>query len=217
MIRPEKKSTPVRIVFNSSSVFKGSRLNDCLNKGQDQVNNLVDVVLRSSVLPSRPLSSSKAIKENSYMDDICDSIGTLEQPQKETNDIDTVLATGGFRVKGWTSNKSLKKNDDEPEMKMFKGDSEEKVLGIEWNYKTDTFSFKVKTNLLHLKNTEDCSSQSQPPLTKCKMLSRIARIYDPIGFAAAFLIRAKIGMEQLWESGYEWDQELPTEIRQKGG
>jgi hypothetical protein len=67
------------------------------------------------------------------MDDICDSIGTVEEAQKETNDIDTVLATGGFRIKGWTSNKSLKKNDsdDEPEMKMFKGDSEEKVLGIE--------------------------------------------------------------------------------------
>ena len=125
------------------------------------------------------------------MDDICDSVGTVDEAQKQTNDIDTVLATGGFKVKGWTSNKTLKKSnsDDEPEMNVFKGDSEEKVLGIEWNDKTDTFSFKVKTDLLQLKNTEDCSSQSQPPLTKPKILSRIARIYDQIGFAAAFLIR----------------------------
>ena len=162
--------------------------------------------------------AAKGIKENSYKDDICDFVGTVEEDQKETNDTDTVLVTGGFKVKGWTSNKTLKKSDsdDEPEMKMFKGNSEEKVLGIEWNNKTDTFSFKVKTDLLHLKNTEDCSSPSQPPLSKSKILSRIARIYYSIGFAAAFLIRAKIGMQQLLESGYEWDQKLPTEICQKG-
>ena len=102
--------------------------------------------------------AAKVIKENSYMDDICDSVSTVEEAQKETNDIDTVLATGGFKVKGWTSNKTLKESnsDDEPEMKVFKGDSEEKVLGI--TNKMDTFSFKVKTDLLQLKNTEDCSS-----------------------------------------------------------
>ena len=47
------------------------------------------------------------------------------------------------------------------------------------------------------------------------MLSRIAKIYDPIGFAAAIIIRAKITMQQLWEMGYDWDQVLPPEICQK--
>ena len=28
VVRPEKKSTPVRIVFNSSSVYQGRKLND---------------------------------------------------------------------------------------------------------------------------------------------------------------------------------------------
>ena len=45
VIRPEKRSTPVRIVFNSSSVFQGSRLNDYWNKGPDLLNNLFGVVL----------------------------------------------------------------------------------------------------------------------------------------------------------------------------
>ena len=46
VIRPEKKSTPVRIVFNSSSVYQGHALNDYWLKGPDILNNLFGVVLR---------------------------------------------------------------------------------------------------------------------------------------------------------------------------
>ena len=46
VIRPEKKSTPVRIVFNSSSLFQGHKLNDYWMKGSDLLNNLFGVVLR---------------------------------------------------------------------------------------------------------------------------------------------------------------------------
>ena len=46
VIRPEKKSTPVRIVFNSSSVFQGHKLNDYWMKGTELLNNLFGVVLR---------------------------------------------------------------------------------------------------------------------------------------------------------------------------
>ncbi len=119
-------------------------------------------------LSSHP-QAAKAFKENSYMDDICDSVETVEEARKQT-EIDTVLATGGFKVKGWTSNKTEESdNDDEIEMKMFKGDSEEKVLGIGWNNQTDTFSFKVKTDLMQHPSTEDCCNKSQPALTKRKI------------------------------------------------
>ena len=46
VIRPEKKSTPVRIVFNSSSVYQGHTLNDYWLKGPDLLNSLFGVVLR---------------------------------------------------------------------------------------------------------------------------------------------------------------------------
>ena len=47
VIRPEKKSTPVRIVFNSSATYQGSRLNDYWKKGPDLLNSVFGVVLRS--------------------------------------------------------------------------------------------------------------------------------------------------------------------------
>ena len=46
VIRPETKSTPVRIVFNSSATYQGSRLNDYWKKGPDLLNSLFGVVLR---------------------------------------------------------------------------------------------------------------------------------------------------------------------------
>ena len=46
VVRPENKSTPVRIVFNSSASYKGHSLNDYWYKGPDLLNNLFGVILR---------------------------------------------------------------------------------------------------------------------------------------------------------------------------
>ena len=45
VLRPEKKSTPVRIVFNSPANFKGHCLNDYWMKGPDLLNSLFGVIL----------------------------------------------------------------------------------------------------------------------------------------------------------------------------
>ena len=76
-----------------------------------------------------------------------------------------------------------------------------------WNSTEDSFKFKVKSE------TIDCLNSSE--WTKRSILSQIARIYDPVGFAAAFLIRAKIGFQELWQQGYEWDQDLPSAVQEK--
>ena len=171
VLRPESKSTPVRIVFNSSAVFQGHKLNDYWMKGPDLLNDLFGVVLRfrenqvtfmgdiskmyhriripetdlhvhrflwrnlqthcepdvyvKTVLtfgdkPAPAMAqialrktsneanetfpkAAQVTKDNSYMDDICDSVHT-EEEQKLTADIYSVLETGGFKVKGWLKN-----------------------------------------------------------------------------------------------------------------
>ena len=45
-LRPESKSTPLRIVFNSSAFYKGHKLNDYWMKGPDLLNDLFGVLLR---------------------------------------------------------------------------------------------------------------------------------------------------------------------------
>ena len=46
VLRPDSTSTPVRIVFNSSSTYQGHRHNDYWQKGPDLLNGLFGVILR---------------------------------------------------------------------------------------------------------------------------------------------------------------------------
>jgi len=93
--------------------------------------------------------AAEALTKNSYMDDICGSVDTMTEAQKLTGDLDKVLESEGFGVKGWTSNKALTKAEiQERGLKVFQKEVEEKVLGVVWNYVTVEFSFKVKLDLL---------------------------------------------------------------------
>ena len=91
-------------------------------------------------------------------------------------------------------------------MKILQGECSDKILGVGWNNRTDSLSFKIKADVLKT------GSDQERKLTKRIILSSIARIYDPIGIAAAFIIKAKIGMQRLWQLGYEWDEELPADV-----
>ena len=286
VIRPEKKSTPLRIVFNSSAVYQGQCLNDYWMKSQDLLNNLFGVILRFRekgiaivgdiskmyhriLIPEQdqhvhrflwrdldesrepdvyvktvltfgdkpaPVMAQIALKKtaqeskeflprpvevlerNTYMDDICDSVNTTEEAKKLTEDIDKVLKSGGFKVKGWISNKELKDSENKEIARekaiCFQEQIAEKVLGIAWNNKTDEMYFEVKSDLLDA-IVKEGSDIAGAMLTKRILLSQTARIYDPIGLAAAFIVRAKIGMQELWQVGVDWDEELPMAIQVK--
>ena len=188
-----------------------------LTFGDKPASAMAQIALQKTAEENQELypEAAKAIKANSYMDDLCDSLDTVKEARKRTEDVDKILETGGFCVKEWISNKTLNQQDSKEEtaLKMLEGDSKEKVLGLEWKHKVDKFSYKVTGDLSNTKNENDESKQSEPPLTKRTILSRVARIYDPIGFAAGSLIQAKIGIQELWMMGQEWDQELPEGTR----
>ena len=46
VLKPESKSTPCRIVFNSGANFHGHVLNEYFAKGPDMLNNLLGVLMR---------------------------------------------------------------------------------------------------------------------------------------------------------------------------
>ena len=195
VLRPENKSTPVRIVFNSSAAFQGHRLNDYWMKGPDLLNDLFGVLLRfrehqvaflgdiskmyhriripemnqqvhrflwrnletnrepdiyvKTVLtfgdkPAPAMAqtalrktakeaketfpaAAKVIEDNTYMDDICDSVPTVEEAKKLTTDLDNVLETGGFQVKGWLSNRIEETEDRQQEVSP-------KGITVEWRH-----------------------------------------------------------------------------------
>ena len=273
VLRPEKASTPLRIVFNSSSVYQGHCLNDYWLKGPDLLNSLFGVILRfreNEVAVSGDISkmyhrvlipeadqhvhrflwrnldtarppdtyvktvltfgdkpapamaqialrqtakegshvsqrAAATITDNSYMDDICDSVHTVEEAQTLIKEVDNMLENGGFNIKEWLSNRELdqqSENRPKGEMKPLQQNSGEKVLGVAWNCTNDLLCFITKVKCLK-------------PITKRKILSQVAKVYDPIGFATAFLIRAKVGLQELWQAGVDWDEELSADVQAK--
>ena len=203
--QPKSLTTPVRIVFNSSQLFRGVSLNSFLTKGPDSFkNNLLGMLLRfreeqvvligdirkmyNSVhldileqhthrflwrdLEDRPPDvwcitrvnmgdkldgtisieakdrtaelfrhinpqAADLIIESSYVDDIVDSVPSLEVAKKVTHDADLILSKGGFKVKGW-----LFGGDDVPTAK----NEVHQVLGVSWIASEDLIVFQVSLN-----------------------------------------------------------------------
>lgn len=151
-------------------------------------------------------AAAKVIEDNTYMDDICDSVSTVKEAKKLTTDLDSVLQTGGFQVKGWVSNRIEETENRQQEMSP-QGITVEKILGVIWISERDTLSFKVPADFPE--------GKEMVQLSKRKILSRMAQVYDPIGYATAFLIKAKIGLQTLWKRGISWDEDLPSELLEK--
>uniref|UniRef100_A0ABD2WAC2 Integrase catalytic domain-containing protein n=1 Tax=Trichogramma kaykai TaxID=54128 RepID=A0ABD2WAC2_9HYME len=112
-----------------------------------------------------------------------------------------LLSSGGFTLAKWMTN-------DEEMLHSFDADSLAKeatlkvglgfsVLGLVWEPKTDVFRFNVSL------------TAATSPVTKRKVLSCIAGLFDPSGWIAPVLISLKIFMQSLWLVTKEWDTPLP--------
>jgi hypothetical protein len=65
------------------------------------------------------------------------------------------------------------------------------------------------------KATQEMEEIKVPQETSGEKVLGVVWIYDPIGFASAFLIRAKIGIQELWQKGINWDDELSPESQEQ--
>ena len=88
----------------------------------------------------------------------------------------------------------------------------EKVLGTVWLPKKDKFSFKIR---IESESMKDNATADPMKLTKRQILSKLAGIFDPIGAGAAVLIKPKSALQQLWQIGLSWDEEVPPNERIK--
>ena len=48
-------------------------------------------------------------------------------------------------------------------------------------------------------------------LSKRTVLSRFAKVFDPLGWLAPIVAKAKICMQSMWLLGKDWDSVLPGE------
>ncbi|KAG1650305.1 hypothetical protein GQR58_028141 [Nymphon striatum] len=157
--------------------------------------------------------ASQTVKLNSYMDDICDSVPTIEEANALIQDIESLLDSGGFHIKRWYSNEKISNFVDhtgqlsDQNGNFLNSPTGENILGLVWNRTSDLLFYKMDPDKNELSESR-C-------YTKRIILSRVSRLFDPVGFLAAFLVRAKIGLQELWARALEWDEEVPSDLKEK--
>ncbi|KFM63037.1 hypothetical protein X975_02648, partial [Stegodyphus mimosarum] len=146
------------------------------------------------------------LNSNLYVDDLFSGATTVEEALNLSNEAVKILAEGGFNLRKfetnslelkqkWLEEKLISLNNDTPCTSL-------KVLGLIWNNDEDVLGLELKP-LLSSMNT-DC--------TKRNVLKIAAKIFDPSGFIAPFVIRIKCLLQQLWLQGVTWDDVFSGEL-----
>jgi hypothetical protein len=153
--------------------------------------------------PQYPCAAELIKRGDYYMDDVASSAKSEEIAAETVVQLIDMFKAGGFDLMKWSSNSSklLKALPEEylhPSWVKFDDGSSQKVLGIKWEPRSDSFSFEVNSN------PERC--------TKRNILSVVARLWDILGFAAPVILYAKLMIKQLWLEKVDWDQTPPSAI-----
>lgn len=163
-----------------------------------------------------PIAAEKVAKEF-YMDDLMTGCQTVEEGKTLIRDMDALLRQGGFILQKWSSNKEelledfkqMEREETEENIEKeknkdieFKLDNIVKILGLTWNRSRDEFQYSVSLPVI------------SAPVTKRKIISDVARLFDPLGWIAPCVIKAKNFIQRLWIAGTGWDEEPPNDILQ---
>lgn len=152
----------------------------------------------------------QTVKQNFYVDDCLVSVATESEAVKLAEDLRCLLAKGGFRLSKWLSNNpnvldSIPVKDRAKKLAGLDFSSDalpmERALGVQWDVEQDCFTYSVV--------------MKDKPLTRRGMLSVIASVYDPQGYAAPFVMSAKILLQELTALKIGWDEPLPQSLRQR--
>ncbi|XP_062713820.1 uncharacterized protein LOC134290657 [Aedes albopictus] len=149
-----------------------------------------------------PLASA-VVEKNVYIDDALFGSDDFLQACELRDQLIALLQSGGMHLHKWSSNTSqllspIPSEDRDSCASFSESGLNEviKTLGLMWNPSTDEFLFR-----------SSLSEKASRP-TKRQVLSKIAKIYDPLGLISPVVVLAKIVMQKLWISKLNWDDPL---------
>lgn len=160
-----------------------------------------------------------SIVYNHYVDDMLDSCDSVQEALTLIEQVKKIHHNGGFTIRKWKSNSDNVMNSlentqvDQQEAQNLNMDTEqsfEKVLGLWWNVKADSFTYLLRFN----KGNADVLKGSKRP-TKREVLRVLMSIFDPLGLIAHYLSYLKCLMQEIWSSRIDWDEEINDQHFQK--
>ena len=154
----------------------------------------------------------KQLREGLYVDDLITGGTTVAEIQTQKEKTIKVFDDATFTIHKWHSNEpELEPKNQSPseisELTYAKSQlagieqPDGKLLGVLWDRKHDTISVTL---------TPDAE-----PVTKRSILSKLARIYDPLGLASPTTLTGKLVYRSACDSKMPWDADLPEPLRKK--
>ena len=139
--------------------------------------------------------AAKVLQERTYVDHIGGFRSTAAEAKHVTTTVEEVLGKGQFQTKAWRPNS--------PEVDQTSGERYTDLLGYKWDKQEDTFALK-----------KDSVARKKEDFKKRSCLALLAQVWDPIGLVASVTIKYQIDLQELWSTGYGWDDILPEAIQQ---
>ncbi|XP_064088707.1 uncharacterized protein LOC135203047 [Macrobrachium nipponense] len=152
---------------------------------------LQQTLLHNLSLHDNPLASS--LMKNFYVDNFNKTYKDVSVLMDEYPVINAILEDANMPLQEWVS------NDSEFNRTIDVIKERVNVLGLEWYLAQYEMSPK------------EVNCEYKGPLTKRKVLSVVARMFDPLGLLSPIQVRGKYFLKCLW-SNYGWDDPLPESL-----
>ena len=136
-----------------------------------------------------------ALKDNTYVDNIMKTSRDIEDLIKFKKESTVILESATFPIHKWESNIESLEDSNMP--------NPSTILGYVWDKRKDTLQVQVPTM------SED------EPVTKRSVLSRLGKVYDPLGIISPTMAEGKHIFRETCEEGKGWNAEVSPSLQKK--
>lgn len=126
-----------------------------------------------------------------HVDDVLSGADTVSLARQKAAQLDGLLMAGGFELTDITS----RRHDKDPNHEL-SPEYRARALGLSWPL-LDAFHIQLALSV------------SSNVASKRTVLSKIAQIFDPLGWITPVTITVKIMMQTLWKLNLDWNDPLP--------
>ena len=154
--------------------------------------------------------TESALRRDFYVDDFLGGALDVDAAHQLKTDLTQSLSKVCMPIRKWASNSKellarIPEEDRETAtVEVAKEEQGVKTLGIAWNTERDKFVFTVPAAL----KRHAVFKALNPKITRRKLLSATATVYDPLGWLSPLVIRMKILFQNSWDEDAGWDDVL---------
>ena len=147
------------------------------------------------------IAVSRDMLSNLYVDNIISGCDTEPAVVNYYREARAIMCDARLNLRSWSSNSTelitaaIKDNTAEKALSV-------NVLGLRWTPTSDKLHLATKPILAH-----------DHLVTKREVLQGLSKIFDPLGFVAPVVLRAKLLMQKLWQLKVTWDEPLNNDLQ----